>query len=340
MKIAIIVNPLIPVPPDKYGGIERIVFMLVQYLVEHGHDVTLYANENSKPGCKLIGYRESESYHLTDFVKINLLTAKILTNGFDLIHTFGRMSNIALAMLSKIPKVVSYQLPPTVSQVQKAHRLARKNSLHFTACSNYIANQIKAYADVTTIYNGIDITKYRFTASVDHEAPLVFLGRIQKEKGTDIAVRLAIQTKRKLVIAGNISDKPLHQQYFTEFIEPFIDGELITYIGPVNDEQKSDLLSKACALLMPVTWDEPFGIVMVEALACGTPVIGFNRGAVAEVVTNGLNGFVCSNFEEIFKAVEQTDKIDRNDCRSVAEKRFSAPIIGSQYELLYQKILS
>ncbi|GGB25818.1 glycosyltransferase family 4 protein [Mucilaginibacter rubeus] len=336
MKIAIIVNPLIPVPPEQYGGIERIAFMLIQELKKKGHDITLYANEHSQPGCKLISYHESANYGVKDLVKINRLTSKIAFQHFDIVHTFGRMSNIALLMLSRIPKIVSYQLPPTVSQVKKAVSIAHKNTLKFTACSNYIANQINAFADVTTIYNGVDLNDYDFNAGVPNDAPLAFLGRIQHEKGTAIAIHTAKKTNQKLVIAGNVPNEPIHQQYFNEQVKPYIDGEQIKYIGPVNNLQKNDLLRNSKAFLMPVTWDEPFGIVMAEALACGTPVIGFNRGAIPEIVINGSNGFVCATEADMITAINSIDSISRANCRKIAEQKFSAGVLAKQYEELYQ----
>lgn len=340
MKIAIIVNPLIPVPPEQYGGIERVVYVLTVELMKMGHDVTLYANPNSQPGCRLIGYRESENYGLKDFIKINLLTSSLLFKNFDVVHTFGRMSNIASLMPFKQPKIVSYQLPPTLSQVKKAVKIAGKNSLYFTACSNFIAGQINHIDQVTTIYNSVDMDDYQFNAEVNTDAPLVFLGRIQQEKGTAIAIEIALKTNKKLIVAGNIPDEPIHQQYFNEQIRPFIDQDQIKYIGPVNNIQKNELLGKACAMLMPVTWDEPFGIVMAEALACGTPVIGFNRGAIPEVVTNGSTGFVCNNINEMMEGVNNISALSRSQCRQVAEKKFSSAVMAKRYEELYRLVSS
>jgi glycosyltransferase involved in cell wall biosynthesis len=340
MKIAIIVNPLIPVPPKQYGGIERIVFMLIQELQQYGHDITLFANENSEAGCQLVPYREHENYGLQDMLKINLLTSKIAYQHFDLVHTFGRMSNIAWLMFSKLPKIVSYQLPPTISQVIKASKIARKHSLYFTACSNYIARQINDHCHVTTIYNGVNINDYQVNSTVDADAPFVFLGRIQKEKGTAIAIKLVIETNSKLIIAGNIPVEKLHQEYFYTEVKPYIDNDQIRYIGPVDDQQKNQLLRNARALLMPVTWDEPFGIVMAEALACGTPVIGYNRGAIPEVVSDGINGYVCNNEQEMLSGIHNIGKIDRLNCRRIAEKKFSADVLARQYENLYKLALS
>jgi len=340
LKIAIIVNPLIPVPPTHYGGIERIVYMLIQELLKYGHQVTLYAHPDSKPGCKLIPYTESDSYTWRDQIRINKLTFNISRNGYDLVHTFGRMNNIALLMLSRIPKVVSYQLPPTVQQVKRAMRLARGHSLSFTACSNYISRQISDIAPVTTIYNGVDIREYTFADTVSADAPLVFLGRIQEEKGTAIAIQVALATRRKLIIAGNVPNETIHQRYFDDKVKPYIDGDNIQYIGPVNNVQKSELLSNALAFLMPVTWDEPFGIVMAEALACGTPVIGFGRGALPEIIEDGVDGFICDDVEAMQLAVSKAATLDRAACRSKAETKFSAGVLGKQYEQLYRKLIT
>jgi glycosyltransferase involved in cell wall biosynthesis len=338
LKIALIVNPLIPVPPEQYGGIERIVYLLIQELLRRGHTVTLYAHPDSAPGCELVAYRESGSYPVKEMLRINQLTFKIAHAGYDLVHTFGRMSNIALLLLHKIPKIVSYQLPPTLSQVKKAVRLARRNSLHFTGCSDYISRQIADYGQVVTIYNGVDLDDYQYQASVAAEAPLVWLGRIQEEKGTAVAISAARLANKKLIIAGNIPAEGHHQRYFKEQVAPFIDGVHVDYIGPVNNLQKNLLLGKAAAFLMPVLWDEPFGIVMAEALACGTPVIGFKRGSVPEVVQNGINGFICENLDGMVSAVADIGLISRNACRRVAEEKFSAGVLAGQYEQLYLKM--
>jgi glycosyltransferase involved in cell wall biosynthesis len=338
MKIAIIVNPLIPVPPDQYGGIERIVYMLIKELQLSGNEVTVYAHPDSKPGCIVVPYRERTPYGLRDMIRSNILTSMIAFKRFDIVHTFGRMSNIALLMHMGLPKVVSYQLPPTLSQVVKAVRLAKRNTLYFTACSNYIADQIRPFCDVTTIYNGVDLDDYEAAFTVESDAPLVFLGRIQKEKGTAIAIEVARMTGNRLIIAGNIPNEKLHQQYFREEVEPFIDGRQISYIGPVNNSQKNNLLRGCKALLMPVLWDEPFGIVMTEALACGAPVIGLDRGAVSEVVQQGVNGYVCHTIQDMSAAVNRLDRIDRKACRETVENKFSSKSLAAQYETLYQRI--
>ena len=186
----------------------------------------------------------------------------------------------------------------------------------------------------------MDINDYQFNEIINGDAPLVFLGRIQQEKGTAIAIQIAKATNKKLIIAGNIPNEGMHQRYFDEQVKPHIDQDRISYIGPVNNIQKNELLRNALAFLMPVTWDEPFGIVMAEALACGTPVIGFNRGAIPEVVSNGINGFVCSTNDEMIMAVNNIQQISRHKCREIAETKFSAHVLASQYEQLYKQAIA
>ena len=206
----------------------------------------------------------------------------------------------------------------------------------FTGCSAYISNQITPYAKAYAIYNGVDMTKYQFKKEISSHAPLVFLGRIEPIKGTHVAIEVAKKTGKKLIIAGNIPSE--FQSYFDEEIKPQL-NEQIKYIGPVNDIEKNELLGTALAFLMPILWNEPFGIVMAEAMACGTPVIGFNRGSVPEVVLNGINGFSCSNIEEMIELVLRINEIDREKVRLDAEKRFSAEVIVNDYLMLYKEMI-
>jgi len=337
LKIAITADPLIPVPPLLYGGIERIIDMLVHGLMEQGHDVTLFAHKDSKVDCRLIPYK-AEGSTAADLVKNTYVINKVLLAGkFDIVHSFGRLAYLLPQMPLHIPKLMSYQREPTVSQIAKAVKLSAKGTLAFTGCSNYITDKITAYAPAHTVYNGIDTHKYILTATIQADAPLVFLGRIEPIKGTHTAIEIARETGKKLVIAGNIPDG--EQSYFDTEIKPFL-NEHITYIGPVNDSQKNELLRNALALLMPIHWNEPFGIVMIEAMACGTPVIGFNKGALSEVVENGVSGFCSETIEQLIENVGQVHTLDRAQIRAITEKRFSADVIVGQYLNLYHKMIN
>lgn len=333
MKIAFTADPEIAVPPLFYGGIERIIDMLITELSNLGHKVTLFAHSDSVIKGRLIPYQSTETGVLSVLKNSLLIRKEVAKQDFDIIHSFGRLAYLLPILPSRIPKLMSYQREPTIKQIKRAVSFARKNSLRFTGCSEYIANQIKPYAKADAVYNGVDFSKYELTEKLDDEGYLVFLGRIEPIKGTHTAIEIALQTQKKLVIAGNIPED--QQGYFDEKIKPFL-GDQISYVGPVNDEQKNKLLRGASAFLMPIHWNEPFGIVMVEAMACGTPVIGLNKGAVPEVVENGITGFRCNQVSEMIVAIGDLKELNRTDVYKRAKSRFSAEEITRCYLDIYQ----
>jgi len=337
LKILLTADPEIPIPPAGYGGIERIVDMLIHQYLKKGHEVTLCAHPESTVDCKLVGWKGARSQDKMDVLKNTVQLSRLgFSNKFDVIHSFSRLAYMTALLPLPVPKIMSYQREPTLSQVKKAQLLARKDSLVFTGCSNYISDQIATVAKASTVYNGAPMHLYDVTASVDENAPLVFLGRIEPIKGTAIAIEVAKKANKKLIIAGNIP--PEHQDYFDEKIKPFL-NEQIVYIGTVNDQQKNELLGKALAFLMPIQWNEPFGIVMAEAMACGTPVLGFGRGSVPEVITHGVTGFISKNENEMIEQVALCHNLDRKKIRKVAEERFSDEKISQDYLKLYQNMI-
>ncbi len=252
----------------------------------------------------------------------------------DIVHSFGRLIQLMSILPFRIPKLMSYQREPHLPGIARAARLSRKNSLLFSGCSDYITQQIATVAQAVTVYNGVPLDTFRFEPKVADDAPLVFLGRVEHIKGVHNAIAIAKRSGRQLIIAGNIPDDPLHQTYFRERVEPHLSGS-VTYVGPVDDAQKRQLLGRAAALVMAIEWDEPFGIVMTEALACGTPVIGTPRGAVPEVVQHGINGFVDSSIESLADYVSKLPSIDRKRCLDTCVARFSETAILDRYEQVY-----
>ena len=332
MKIAIIADPFIPIPPLNYGGIERIIHFLIIGLKERGHVVILVGHADSNIKVPLIKYKNQ---HLKLTGIRNILSVNELKHFKpDIIHSFGRLINLLPFLRSSIPKIMSYQREPTLSQIKKAVFLSRKNTLSFTGCSNYISNKIKPHALSETIYNGFPINTYQPKFEYNDQSYLVFLGRIEEIKGTAIAIEVAKKSNKKLIIAGNIPSNG--QNYFNEKIKPFL-SDRIEYIGPVNDVQKNTLLGNALAFLMPILWDEPFGIVMAEAMACGTPIIGLSRGSVPEVVEDNVTGFVCNTVGEMVLAVNRLNTINRETVWKIAYRRFSSSEIVSEYINLYEK---
>ncbi|MBS1504551.1 MAG: glycosyltransferase, partial [Bacteroidetes bacterium] len=269
-------------------------------------------------------------------VKNTLSVSRLLFSRPDIVHSFGRLAYLSALMPLPIPKIMSYQREPTITQVRKAARFSAGGSLLFTGCSDYITSQINPFARAVTVYNAVSMQDYEFRPDVPDEAPLVFLGRIEPIKGTHIAIEVARRSGRRLVIAGNVPDYAM--DYFGREVGPHLDDNQIRYIGAVDDPQKNELLGAACALLMPVQWNEPFGIVMAEALACGTPVIALRGGATSEVVVSGVNGFLCDGPPGMVETVKNITAVSRAACRRDAENRFSSKVMAENYEKLYYQM--
>ena len=330
------VDPEIPVPPNGYGGIERIVAMLERRLVERGHEVFLLAHAGSKPTGRLIPYVGRASQSRLDTLRHMLQVWKACRDHRpDVVHSFGRLAYLLPILPGRTLKVQSYQREVSRRSVVWGRRLSR-GTLLFTACSADCARTAGDGGEWHPIFNGAPEDLFTPTETVPPDAPLVFLGRLERIKGPHTAMRVAQASGRKLVLAGNVPSLPGAQAFFDKEIAPHLDGERIVYVGPVDDAQKNDLLGRAAAFLMPIEWREPFGIVMAEALACGTPVLGFPLGSVPEVVRDGVNGFLCSNVEEMVQAVGKIGTLSRAACRRDFEERFSDRVLVEQYEALYQ----
>jgi glycosyltransferase involved in cell wall biosynthesis len=188
------------------------------------------------------------------------------------------------------------------------------------------------------VFNGVPLAAYDFVKNVGDDAPLVFLGRIEEIKGAHLAIEIARRAQVPLVIAGNVPAE--HRLWFKTNIAPHIDDKSITYVGPLDDAAKNALLGRARALIMPILWEEPFGIVMAEAMACGTPVLGLARGAVPEVVENGVTGFVVRDVDDLVSAVTRIGEIDRAACRGRVDRLFSDRAVIAEYLSIYAEMMA
>ena len=340
MRILLIMDPGLPVPPKLYGGHERLVYLFAEEYQRLGHEVTLLAGPQSHCSGKTVTYGTNDlnrsrwiQFREAGFVWRYLRNSR---NNFDLIHNFGRLLYLLPVLNSPVKKIMTYGRPVSTTGIKIVNALPNRN-LIFTACSNYCVSTGNVAGKWETVYNTIDFLQYDANMEVGDDAPLMFLGRLDRIKGVHTAIKIAKGTNNKLIIAGNISHTPDNLAYFKTEIEPQIDDVQIKYIGPVNDTNKNLELRQAKALLFPIEWDEPFGMVMIEAMACGTPVIAFNRGAVPEVVQNNVTGFVVDDEAEMISKVAELKAIDRKTCRQTAEQKFNLNKIAKQYLSLFNR---
>jgi len=339
VRICLIADPYLPVPPETYGGIERVIAMLVAGLTRRGHRVTLFAASGSRVECELLTYGApphlTPTSRLRELLQVSGGLAR-RARSFDVVHSFGRLAALLPILRGSLPKLQSYQREITPRSVERGARWSG-GSLLFTSCSTSLRKDVSHLGRWETVYNGAPADRFDFSPHVGADAPLVFLGRIERIKGAHTAIAAARAAGRRLMIAGNVPEG--HQSYFDEKVRPYLEGGSIRYVGPIGDAEKNRLLGAAAALLMPVEWEEPFGIVMAEALACGTPVIGLDRGAVPEVVEHGRSGFVCRSLDELVTAVGKLDQLNRRDCRRRFEETFSDEAVVAAYERLYEREL-
>jgi len=338
MRILITADPEIEVPPRLYGGIERIVDGLVRRLSAGGHEVCLVARSGSRcPADVLHPWSGASSLSRADTVR-NGITLWRVVRAFkpDVIHSFSRLAYLTPLLRGAVPIIMSFQRDPTVRTVGTAVKLAAPDVLRFTGCSDYIAAcGRRAGGEWRGISNFFEIESLDFRPSVAADAPLCFLSRVESIKGADWAIAIARRTGNRLVIAGNHAKTGIEGEYWRTRIEPWIGRDGIEYIGPVDDAQKNTALGQARAMVVPIQWNEPFGIVFAEALGCGTPVISCPRGALPEIVRQGVDGFLIKSIEEGCEAVAKLDTIDRAGCRRRALQEYSPDAVVARYVELY-----
>lgn len=342
MRLLLTADPEIEVPPLLYGGIERIVDVLVRRLRAAGHTVGLVARPGSEcPNDAFFPWPGASSLSRRDTV-LNTLALARAVRAFrpDVVHSFSRIAYLLPLLRGRIPLIMSFQREPTHRTVGLAVRLAAPGRLTFTGCSDYIARRGRpAGGEWHGIPNFADTESLTLGPSVPDDAPLVFLSRVEEIKGAHWAIEIARRTSRRLIIAGNHSERDDPEgRFWRAKIAPEIGKGGIEYVGPVDDVQKNALLGGARAMVVPIQWDEPFGIVFAESLACGAPVISCPRGALPEIVRPGVDGFLIQSIEEGCEAVERVGALDRAECRRRAVDHFSADAVVARYIDLYAKV--
>ncbi len=334
---------MIPVPPSGYGGIERIVAELARVYQNRGYKVALLAKAGSScPVEKIFSWPREEMRSLgATWANARALKRAVAEFSPDVVHSFARLAYLAAVLPSRRFKIMSYQRAVGARQVRWARRLARAKSIRFTGCSEFICEQgRRGGGSWRAIPNFVSLEKYDFVPRVASDAPLVFLSRIESIKGADLAIEIAHRAGRRLILAGNRPTDGEEGRYFDAKIAPQLGQKGVEWIGEVDDVTKNRLLGSAAALVVPVQWDEPFGIVFVEAMATGTPVITCARGALPEIVEPGKTGFFIQDPAEGARAVTRIEHLRRADCRDVVENQFSAETCADQYVALYQEMIA
>jgi glycosyltransferase involved in cell wall biosynthesis len=338
LKIAQVAPLYESVPPKFYGGTERIVSYLTEALVELGHDVTLYASGDSvttaklRPACRESLRLDKSSIDANaDHV---LLAEKLFQDagGFDIVHSHIDYGAFLLLRRMATPHVTTLHGRLDIPNLQNLYREFKDEPV--ISISNRQRDPLAWINWQATVYHGVPEKLYTF-----HERAgsyLAFLGRISPEKRVDEAIEVARRAGLPLKIAAKV-DK-VDREYFETIIKPLLRGD-VEFIGEISEKEKSDFLGNAFALLFMIDWPEPFGLAMIESLACGTPVVARARGSVPEVIQHGANGFVVDNIEGALKAIPQIPRLSRARCRQIFEERFSAVCMARNYETVYQRLI-
>ncbi len=339
MRIAQIAPLWECVPPFRYGGIELIVSLLTDELVRRGHEVTLFASGDSITKAYLKSVHK-QALRLDETIKEHglyeqMMLSEIYQNAdqFDVIHSHIGCAALPYSTLVKTPTVHTTHGIFTPDNEKMFRQFAGQPYISISKAQreprlglNYIH----------TVYNGIDPTVYPFQKEPTRPPYLAFVGRISPEKGPEGAIKIALALGLPLKMAGKVD--PVDRTYYQDQIEPLIDGDQIQYLGEVSHVEKVQLLQGATVTLFPITWREPFGLVMIESMATGTPVVGMALGSVPEVIAHGKTGFVCNTLEQMIEAVPEAMKLDRQTCRDYVLSRFSVQTMVDEYEWAYQAV--
>jgi len=312
-----------------------VVSLLTEELVQMGLDVTLFATGDSQTSGKLVSvcpHAYSENPSVDPKVAECLHISEVFERSadFDLIHNHFDFLPLTYSRLIETPVLTTIHgfSSPSIVPVYKKYDAHG----HYVAISE--ADKSRELDYIATIHHGIDIAQFPFSGA--HGEYLLFFGRIHPEKGVHEAIQVARRAGRKLVIAGIIQDR----EYFETQVEPYLDGDGVEYLGTVGPAQRARVLGGALALLHLISFDEPFGLSLVEAMACGTPVIAFGRGSIPEILMDGETGYIVENIEHAARAVAAVQSLDRSVCREDVERRFSQTRMASDYVRVYRRILS
>ena len=339
MRIAQVAPLAESVPPKLYGGTERVIAWLTEELIALGHDVTLFASGDSATSATLVPAwpralrlgRPKADPAVAETALLELVGQH--AHKFDVIHCHTNWTHLPLLTRLGVPFLTT--LHNRLDTPGLADAIGRFPAARFISISNDQRTPLAGANWLGTIYHGLPADSLR--PSLSAGSYLAFLGRLTPDKGPETAIRLARAVQMPLRVAAKLPRS--ERGYFKEQIEPLIDGKQIQTIGEVNERTKENFLASASALLFPIDWPEPFGLVMIEAMACGTPVIAFRRGSVPEVVEHGVTGFIVDDEDEALQAIKQLPELDRSRVREGFERRFTARRMAEDYVRHYRLLL-
>jgi glycosyltransferase involved in cell wall biosynthesis len=339
VKIAQVAPLYESVPPRAYGGTERVVSYLTEALVEMGHDVTLFASGDSVTSAKLVpvvprGLRLDPAKP-DPLVWHTIMMDMVLKSAptFEIIHFHTDVLQLPLIGQCETPCLST---PHGRLDLPDLKPLFRRFGDHpLVSISNSQRTPLPWANWVATVHHGLPLGLY--TLHPEPQDYFAFVGRISPEKRADRAIEIAKACGKPLRIAAKVD--PADRDYFESAIEPLLDDPLVTFVGEIGEQAKNDFIGNSRAFLMPIDWPEPFGLVMIEAMACGTPVIAYGYGSVPEIIDPGVTGFVVSNQEQAIAAAKDIGRIDRRRCRQVFEQRFSARVMARQYLDVYRQLV-
>jgi glycosyltransferase involved in cell wall biosynthesis len=336
LRIGLIAPPFIEVPPRHYGGTELFVANLARELHARGHDVTVYANGESSLPCRVAWRYPTSDWPPKEQLRMQLKNAdhtawamREAAAAVDVIHLNDAVA-VPFTRFVDVPAVLTVHHPhePALTELYTKYP-----KIHYVAIANWLAGR-EPMPHVHVVQHGIRIAEYTFSA--DKDDYVAFLGRMAPCKGPHLAVAAARRAGVRLKLAGEI--QPMFRDYWEQQVLPGIDGIQIDYIGEADFAVKNDLLSKARALLFPIQWEEPFGLVMIEAMACGTPVLAFRGGAVEEIVRDGVNGWICADEADMAARIASLD-VRPDACRTFVNERYTVSRMADEYLAVYQSAL-
>lgn len=341
MKIAEIAPCWLNIPPDRYGGIEYIVSLLADCLVDRGHDVTLFATSQAKTKARLSAYYEHPLGTLTAEDALLELPHVIASYShapdFDIIHdhTFLGMGIALGAQLANSVVVNTLHVPVTLAPFLQATYELLNRRVNLVAISNAQRADCPGLRYAATIHHGIPLSDFHY--SENKEDFVLFVGRMSDDKGPHLAIRAANALGLRLLLGFKLTT-PKEHAYYDSVIKPLLTPN-IELLGEVDFARKVDLFSRARCTLMPAQWPEPFGLVAIESLACGTPVVAWRNGALPELVEHGVSGFIAGSLEELIDGIKRIDTISPAACRRRVEECFSVDAMLDAYERLFHSLL-